>query len=532
MIFAILTALIACGNGAGADSAEEEYATITMQYDDRLSVKGKTVKIIKSGTPTSYSVGYYADENMHDYSVITYEEDLIIASGIGVAYLSIDGVDYRVTVEPAPISLIMLAGQSNMRGSEGDASQSIACENGKVYSTYAEPHKMSAANATNYVPSSLTGANADINVNGNTMGISEYAINSLTEDGNGKFGPDSGFAYQWNKQTGEKIWLVNVAHGGSSILTWQPGRDNYQEALLMFSACQETLRREIAAGHYTLSHMGYFWCQGESDATKTAEYYVESFLIMHNAFKRDFAFDHDANLQTEPKILEFAGIIPCRTSTQKSTHYRQGEYNDQAEGNYFESFLDIAFSGPRVAQYWLGNNPELKDIHVVCNVGDSWVTMPDGSDGVAAYFEDNYNFGKVNYKTQTPQNPNWYSPVTPAAVHDSVHYNQIGYNEIGLQSALTMLYILGEVKPPEVQTTVNFFAWDGYTEITSINAITQGCSNSLVVPVVYPLWNAKQVTYTVSEGLSYSYYDLLAQTNKTQGILQASISGKAVTVNG
>ena len=35
-----------------------------------------------------------------------------------------------------------------------------------------------------------------------------------------KLGPDSGFAYEWVKQTGEKVWVVNAAHGGSAISSW------------------------------------------------------------------------------------------------------------------------------------------------------------------------------------------------------------------------------------------------------------------------------------------------------------------------
>ena len=66
---------------------------------------------------------------------------------------------------------------------------------------------------------------------------------------------------------------------------------NFKEAVLLFGACQETLRKEIAAGHFTLSHMGYFWCQGCSDYNWTAEKYVTNYLAMHNGLKSSLAFD-------------------------------------------------------------------------------------------------------------------------------------------------------------------------------------------------------------------------------------------------
>ena len=164
-------------------------------------------------------------------------------------------------------------------------------------------------------------------------------------------GPDSGFAYEWVKLTGEKVWVVNAAHGGTSITTWQPSGDNYEECVALFSTCQETLRQEIAAGHYTLSHMAYFWCQGCTDYTKSAEWYVKKYLAMHSSFLTELAFDYNSDPDTPEKAFEFAGIIPVRAGHEWRTYYREGIYQDTTDKRYYESFKDLQFSGARVAQY-------------------------------------------------------------------------------------------------------------------------------------------------------------------------------------
>ena len=89
---------------------------MSMRYDDRMDMSGKTVEIIDAGEPTSYQVGYGVEENtQRDTAVVTLEGNTLIATGIGTALVEIDGGTYEVTVTAAPISLLLLAGQSNMQ---------------------------------------------------------------------------------------------------------------------------------------------------------------------------------------------------------------------------------------------------------------------------------------------------------------------------------------------------------------------------------------------------------------------------------
>ena len=516
----------------GAESTGIE----NLRYDDHMDMTGRTVEILDAGMPISYQVGYGVEENaVADTAVVTMRGDTLVATGIGTARVKIDGEVHEITVTAAPISLLLLIGQSNMRGSEGNADQSIVCPDGMVYATFGDDRGdaegiMNVTNATNFAASALTGEYSTVNVNGITDNLSYYPINSLTEAGKGTFGPDSGFAYEWVKQTGEKVWVVNAAHGGSSITSWQPNAANFKEAVLLFGACQETLRREIAAGHYTLSHMGYFWCQGCSDYNWTAEKYVTNYLAMHNGLKESLAFDHDSSDATDPVIFEFAGIIPVRAGHDYNDGYREDVYTDTISQKFYESFLDLQMTGPRVAQYWMCNNPDLEDIWMVCNAGEDWVWMPDGTNGVTDYFQSHYENGTVDYTTQVAQKASWYTPTTPAAVHDSIHYNQIGYNEVGRESARNALIMLGEIQAPEVETTVELVSWDGYTPANQISAFLTGNSSTLVVPKVSPVWESKNVEYTLSDGFTWSYYDILTSDEGLSGRL--TMGGQTVVIDG
>ena len=496
---------------------------MTISYDDHLDMSGKSVEIIDAGTPTSYQVGYGVEEGTKDTAVVTLEDDVLVATGIGTAQVNIDGQLYEMQVEAAPISMLLLIGQSNMQGSEGNANQSIVCEDGQAYATYGDRYTMTESNATDFAASALTGEKASINVNGTTDNLSGYPIYSLNEEGAGKAGPDSGFAYQWAKETGEKVWVINAAHGGSSIKTWQEDGANYKEAVNLFKACQDTMKAEIEAGHYTLSHMGYYWCQGCADEKQTAEWYVDKYLTMHENLKEDLAFDDDTT-------FEFGNIVSIQAGHVNATGYRytEGEY-DATDSTFFTTYEELEMRGPRVAQRWMAANPELTDINMVCNLGESWVTMPDGGDGVAEYFAEHYTDGRVDYETQVLQSESWRTPTTPTAVKDSIHYNQIGYNEVGIESVRNTIYLLGIKEMPDIEPEVTFVNWTGYKEISDIESYAAGCSGTLVVPIVEPCYMSKKVTYDVSDALEYDYYDLIDK-NGNGGTLTASIGDSTVTV--
>ena len=81
---------------AGESTGERKQ--LSLRYDDRYNVSGKTVNILNDGSPVSYKVG----TNERDAAVITLDGDDLIATGIGTAQVEINQVVYNINVEAAP----------------------------------------------------------------------------------------------------------------------------------------------------------------------------------------------------------------------------------------------------------------------------------------------------------------------------------------------------------------------------------------------------------------------------------------------
>lgn len=529
LMILVMLALLSFSAFSLSDEADE---VIGLKYDDFYS-DFQSIEILDPGEAESFKVGFGVPEGTKDDCVIAVEDGVLHAVGIGTAKVELDGKKYTVKVEPASISMFLLIGQSNMYGNEGDESQSVANEKGTVYSTVGQSDVINADNAPQFVPSALSGQGATVNTVGTTENLENNPVNRLTGAGEGKIGLDSGLAYKWHKLTGDKVWIINASRGATTINKWLKGSDTYNRVEAVFKSAQQVMKNEILAGHYILQSYGYFWLQGCTDRANTAEYYVENFLSMHEELKKDLMFDIDGD--GEEETLNFCNIIMTRRGRDDCITYRSGINGDKTDKSYFESFSDLEMSGPRVAQYWLANNPVYEDINLVCNIGDSWVYMPDGSDGVEEYFASEYENGKVDYPVQVQQSEEWYSPKTPMDVHDSIHYNQIGYNEIGFEAAENTAYLLSRAdKPDNIETKVTFYDWTGYKEVSSIDALSWADSETLVVPVVYPVYESKNVTYELSDNLEYEYYDLTAKYGTEGGTLSSvgADSNKIVKVNG
>lgn len=524
---------------ASETEGSNDATVITLRYGDRYIPQDcDSFEIVDGGIPSSFKVGYGVEEGTLDDAVLKAEDGVIRAAGIGEGAVKLlkDGEETfcRLKVEKAPISMFLLIGQSNMVGVEGDATQSVACENGQVYSTHGVPAYLTKNNAAQFVPSALEGEYRGKNTCGNSIYLSLNPVNSLTEEGNGKAGMDGALAYEWNRLTGDKVWVINAGQGNSPISRWVKGAYEYEQAVALFSAAQQVMRAEIEAGHYELENMGYFWLQGCSDDALTAEKYYNSFLSMHNGLMQDLAFDIDSD--GEKESLEFCDIIMPRAGKEDRRGYRRGKYTDVADSRFYTSFLDLEMRGQRVAQYYLCNTPG-NNINLVCNIGDLWTYMPDKTNGVKSWFESRYPDGSVNYPVQVQQPEKWYTPTSPEDVHDNIHYNQVGYNELGFESAVNAAYTHGRIEKPETPITVTFYDWTGYRQIDTVEAKIEPRAATLVVPVVYPVYESKSVTYKLSDEsvMNYGFYDLTFSMGYGEGLTLTSVGAsenKTITVIG
>ena len=368
-----------------------------------------------------------------------------------------------------------VTGQSNASGSCSAnsgyrLSDSVVCAAGEVYSTYVSTTPSSdsiagvsfsehctADNASKFVAGSLRGNES---ISGNLL---EYKLEALTSDGAGKTGPDSGLAYEWNRLTDDKVWVVNTAWGGSSINTWIPGGASYKTSMAVNKLVQQTYQAEIEAGHYVEGERLAFWLQGEADKSKTAESYYTSFKKLYHAM-------------ADGLNLDAFGIIMVRSN----------------EGSQVNA-EDISMSGPRIAQYAAGNSKELSKVHVVSNANEQWVT----NDMVKSYFAKAYPEGYLAYPTRSAL---YQLPTSVSEIHSDIHYSQIGHNENGITAAKGMYMALYHSGQEEVK--VIWKNKDG----EEINDLTVGVDETKVaVPVMEPVWLAKQTDYEIDgTGVSFN----------------------------
>ncbi|MCC8181845.1 MAG: hypothetical protein LIO45_02530, partial [Clostridiales bacterium] len=482
---------------------------LTLEYDDHWSLSdylsedltGYTISGIQTNTVTSYQVSGGKKTKTRDTSVVTANgTNGLIASGVGTATVTLsnsktgDQATLSVTVEPATLTVMLVAGQSNAEGKSSSSTgthpeDSVLCEEGQVYSTYAPSTTSNAkritgisslkacteSTASAFVAASLT---SSVSLAGSKL---VYPLNALTESGKGKSGPDSGLAYQWNALTGDKVWVVNAAYTASSITTWVPGGTNYERALAVFQYAQTTASAEIAAGHYTQGKTLLFWLQGEADANMSASNYLSYFSKMKKGFT------------SEGLGIKYYGLIMVRASNGHVT-------SD-----------DLIMTGPRLAQYSMGNSTSYSNVYVVSNVNEQWVT----DSGVKSYFRSIYG-SELTYPLRKKSTLSGL-PTSVSEVHSDVHYSQVAHNENGLTAAQTMYDIVYGSSSSSI--SVQWYGPSG-TALSSGTAVTLAMGSTYsYVPVVTPLSQSKKVSISYSTS-SFSY-------NSSTGQLTATASGTA-----
>ena len=483
---------------------------LSLKYDDR-HIFSKEIRRINTETVTSNNV----KTGKKDKAVIRVDSSnrkkiFVIGCGKAVVEL-VDGTTYGIKAQSAKISLILLVGQSNMEGIHSvDKSDSDYIDNyilntaGKVYSTYGPSSKahyedvanwprsssaLSKNNAKKFVPYTLTD---------NSSGNEWCRTNNLTAASSayGKSGIDSALADQWVKKLKEKVWVVNASHGGSSITTWTPQKNknnNFAQAVALYKECEKTLNREIAAGHYKLSHKGYFWLQGEQDYEMAPEKYLTSFMKMHRGFKTQLKGGKSEKYKHVYKKIEFAGILMVR-SHKKPT-----------------SLADVELTGPRKAQYYMcnSNKEAYKDIFLASQLSEVWIT----NNSVKTYFKNKYKTDAKFNQLNTTRKKNLKLPTSMKQIHSTIHYSQVAYNELGRDAVNNICYALGYVSRPSTKAKIKIVSKDGYKDINLINKTVT--KNMNIVVKVFPAWKSKKLTIqNKSKIIAYDKWKVNFKENK------------------
>ena len=241
-LMVLLSVVLLCGQ---AYALEQE--TLQLKYDDRKALTelvGTSAEqvVISDEVVTSFKVGTQTpDDHVLHYDATT---GTLYAVGTGTATLTVDGTVYAVEVESAVLSLIMYTGHSVGHGAAGDGRQSVVVEAGQAYSIY-DPRYVDFTQTEGYglgwgSEKRVSNAYQYVSSNGNNH------IDAFAPGQNGTRGAGSALAWQWNNLTGEKLWVLNTAVGGSCLNEWMPNASWHSEAYSdYYNTAVKSLRQGI-----------------------------------------------------------------------------------------------------------------------------------------------------------------------------------------------------------------------------------------------------------------------------------------------
>ncbi len=449
--------------GINIVNAEE---SVFMEYDDYYTF-GESVTI------SSQSVSSEG-ESLGDTQVIEITEGTsgkIHAVGLGSAVVLAGGTTYNITVSKADIAIVMIAGQSNAAGDSSSyamAPKAVGDYEGKFYIT-------NSMNSSLPVESiSFESATYAAKNGGREQTLTNSAFDTWSA------AAASSLARKLNDLWDMKIWVVNTAVCGSAMNVWKDG-GGYNTNFISYANRVKSLVE--ADGHY-INHtdkFGYLWLQGCSDGINYGDMsmsnYISAFMSMHNKFKTATGVNYAAIWQV-----------------------RAGVYNNNPAEDFY-------MSGPRLAQYYMGNSntTEYSDVHLLLNT-DIWRIDAD----VKSYFLNKYgtaeNFEKL-YGYAIPE--------TASDIKPNLHYNQKGYNELGDEGAVNLNNILNGTKSV---TSAKLYDYYG-NEFETV--MVDGITDRIALPVV------TSNNYNGSAGIKMVIEDeAIAQVNNDTYCIKGIKSGE------
>lgn len=454
-----------------------------LAWQDAPSAETLTVPVAEPVAPVAWTSDDPDVASVDADGMVTYLKEG--ETTIHAAYDTYNTFDVPVKVAPAPqedtrtrLSVILITGQSNAYGAEGDAAASVRPPSGTTF--YWNNETLANFNPDDpFSPESTYGS------------IGDAMTELLTTEGRGGF--HGAFAAQWAADhPGEKLLLINTGFGGSSVSGWMPGQGHYTYAKDVFAAVCNYLASDEISQEYRIGDVGYLWLQGEKDMDMSAADYVSKYTAMHNGILGEFG--------TREMRPTFGAIMMTRVGHNSNTN-------------------DTDLSGPRLAQYWMHNQTAspYDKVHLVSNITDKWISDA----AVAAYFADAYPDD-----TWTEEGYSYARPTTLAEVHPDVHYRQAGYNEIGKDAAKNLGYVLsGAAYPAESVVLID----QKGQEVADGMSIGE---TQPVVPLAYPLYSAQKAQLALSGDPVVTvgdYYQLIPQPAEDGQTASLSVTSGSVS---
>ena len=462
--------------------------TINLRYDDRKDLNA----LVGAAEGAEVSISNEVITSNGDSHVLVYENGMLIATGTGTAKLTVDGTSYDVTVTASPISLFMITGHSIGRGEKGNGAQSVAIEAGQAYSTH-RYHTYEDTGSADIIDSDEVT---------DTTGLGYGAANRLTGidafafGQGGNEGEGSALAWQWNQLTGEKVWVINAAVGGSCLNEWIPGaeghnatyKNHFDTSLTAFQTAQTILDREIAAGHYTLSHTAIIY-HSAANFNQFADWNQELIEDYYDQMWEGYKAALD---------VEALGLVPIWT-----VGGRNDLWNDKP------------------ANYFMAASNEYPDVFMASLITREWM--------VASGLKD---FPEITYTTQSAavskptsvqhKEQGGSSENSVFCSADTTHLTQVVYNAQGIEIANNMFgYFKGDktVSSVELRTDRNVLLGDALELQVGENVYA-----NIVTDKVY----ANDLTITVEGDITVEFPMHIVATKEGSGTITISQGNKVL----
>lgn len=433
------------------EPTEPDDGSFKMYYDDRMPIEKLTGAAVSTVEFKDLQVSSTdLQTGQPDAEILRYDGETgsLIAVGAGKVTVVAEGAEYPVTVRPAPISLVMITGHSLGAGQCGVEAQSVLCEQGQAYSTV-------TADGLTFASGMGIGSASSLR----PEGIDAFNIN-----GTGRIGEGGALAWRWNQLTGEKIWVINVAKGGSCINEWIAGTENFNNAYSVFFAAQMILRNEIAAGHYKLRDQAIIYHSAANFSYKNVQYdnpTLEAwYSSMCDGFLEGLAMDITGDGKED--TIDAIGFAPIwgRDSAEK-------------------------YAVDKPVNFYMAASAQYPQMYITAESMRQWIV-------------DLGKFPAMDYTThgQEVKRPMMHGDLLAT---DGVHLSQEAYNAMGLGLADELYGFLREKQRATGVKLVDEFG----SRIQDTVKLRLGAAKN-IVPVLTDA-NAADLTFTVSDNLMLNF---------------------------
>lgn len=423
-----------------------------LQYDDRYTFS--PAYVLAGGESFTFTSSNPSVASVTPGGVIT---ALDLSSAPVTITAKVDGVEKDSLVidkiVKAQIAVFLITGQSNAAGS-CDADVDYAAG----YAIAARP-----AAGTSYC--------MDVQHNGTILAAYDMKDSRKNPSATGVPGFAPALAKEWYELSGEKVFCIHSAVGGSPIENWEKNGDPYygngSKNLYdnTFAAYEKVMAEwNQPNGKYERVRTHYYWCQGETamashwDVTKpgwvsggyimTADDYYARFTANHAHFREDMD-------------VSIGGIMLVRATSSVSS----------AESKALQLLTDLVPA--RAAQYALNNTN-----------GDSIV--------IASRICD-----IARMESSTDKTSPGYGYMGPA----NLHYLQAGYNAQGVEMAQNTFKMINAFEDRSA-TEIEIIDSNGRTRFAEGDVLKlEPGEEHQITAIVLPLYTeAKKITYSITGG--------------------------------